>query len=141
MQIGRITRKVLMNWHALSFTTIFTLGLTGAVGLTTSRKTSFQKDKAKQALPFSLPCPPGKKIVPVHAVADQNWTEASAAGHAFTSSFLYSHTVKREIIVVRPDRNEIDREVGRRVPVSEEVGDKYEYKRTVHALSAREGRS
>jgi len=70
MQIGRITRKVLMNWHALSFTTIFTLGLTGAVGLPTSRKTSFQKDKAKQALPFSLPCPPGTKIVPVHAVAD-----------------------------------------------------------------------
>jgi hypothetical protein len=27
---------------------------------------------------------------------------------------------------VRPDRNEVDREVGRRAPVSEEVGDKYE---------------
>jgi hypothetical protein len=33
MRIGSITRKVLMNWYALSFTAIFTLGLTGAVGL------------------------------------------------------------------------------------------------------------
>jgi hypothetical protein len=41
MQTGTITRKVLMNWYALSFTAIFTLGLTGAVGLTTARKTSF----------------------------------------------------------------------------------------------------
>src|SRR6266567_4309693 len=41
MQTGSITRKVLMNWYALSFTAIFTLGLTGAVGLTTARKTSF----------------------------------------------------------------------------------------------------
>ena len=42
MQTGSITRKMLMNWYALSFTAIFTLGLTGAVGLTAARKTSFR---------------------------------------------------------------------------------------------------
>ncbi len=41
MQTGSITRRVLMNWYALGFTAIFTLGLTGAVGLTAARKTSF----------------------------------------------------------------------------------------------------
>ncbi len=64
MRIGRITRKLLMNWYALGFTAIFTLGLTGAAGLTTSRKTSFQKDKAKQALPFSLPVQTKRKLCP-----------------------------------------------------------------------------
>lgn len=42
MLIAKVTRKVLMNWYALSFTAIFTLGLTGAVSLTAARKTSFQ---------------------------------------------------------------------------------------------------
>jgi hypothetical protein len=31
-----------MNWYALTFSAIFTLGLTGAVGLTTARRASFR---------------------------------------------------------------------------------------------------
>src|SRR5882724_9585314 len=42
MLIAKVTRKVLMNWYALTFTAIFTLGLTGAVGVTISRKASFR---------------------------------------------------------------------------------------------------
>jgi len=42
MSIAEITRKLLMHWYALTFTAIFTLGLTGAVGLTTARRTSFR---------------------------------------------------------------------------------------------------
>jgi hypothetical protein len=42
MLIAKVTRKLLLNWYALTFTAIFTLGLTGAVGLSTSRRTSFR---------------------------------------------------------------------------------------------------
>jgi hypothetical protein len=40
MLIAKITRKLLMNWYALTFTAIFTFGLTAAAGLTTARRTS-----------------------------------------------------------------------------------------------------
>ena len=42
MLIAKITRKLLMNWYALTFTAIFTLGLTATAGLTTARRTSFR---------------------------------------------------------------------------------------------------
>jgi hypothetical protein len=42
MSIAKITRKLLMNWYALTFCAIFTLGLTGALGLTAARRTSFR---------------------------------------------------------------------------------------------------
>ncbi len=42
MSIAKITRKLLMNWYALPFCAIFTLGLTGALGLTAARRTSFR---------------------------------------------------------------------------------------------------
>src|SRR5207253_2610443 len=42
MLIAKVTRKVLLNWYALTFTAIFTLGLTDAVGVTAVLKTSFR---------------------------------------------------------------------------------------------------
>ena len=38
MLIAKITRKLLMNWYALTFTAILTLGLTATAGLTTARR-------------------------------------------------------------------------------------------------------
>ena len=56
MLIAKITRKVLMNWYALSFTAIFTHGLTGAVGLTASRKTSFRPAVRLSSMTWETSC-------------------------------------------------------------------------------------
>ena len=63
MRTGSITRKVLMNWYALSFSAIFTLGLTGAIRLTAARKTSFQP-----AAVGPIQCPSGVRIAYTSAV-------------------------------------------------------------------------
>jgi hypothetical protein len=56
MLIANITRKVLMNWYALTFTAIFTLGLTGAVGLTAARRTSFRPSVRLPSMTREIPC-------------------------------------------------------------------------------------
>ena len=73
MRTGSITRKVLMNWYALSFSAIFTLGLTGAIRLTAARKTSFQPVAGAP-----IQCPSGVSTPNIPAIdgfTSAGWTD------------------------------------------------------------------
>ncbi len=102
MRIGRITRKLLMNWYALGFTAIFTLGLTGAAGLQPVARLLFKKIRPSRLCLFlCLSRRKGNCACPCPRWRHQNWTEALPASHAFTSSFVYPQTIEREAFAVQ----------------------------------------